>query len=176
MQAADFMIDSNELHEIKLTLIEQSVKRLLDAHLGTYIFEEGEIVELLEPDAVENAARRIAKFNNYMRDYESDESESDESQEEQERHTKALERVHIVCEVLLEEEKEIEEERQEKKEETKEETLYIYDFEGTGEQLRRLRAYNPILADETEDEYNSRIWYIADKEDEEEENKRVNEI
>ena len=77
MQAADFMIDSNELHEIKLKLIEQSVKRLLDAHLGTYIFEEGEIVELLEPDAVENAARRIAKFNNDMRDYESDESESD---------------------------------------------------------------------------------------------------
>ena len=165
MQAADFMIDSNELHEIKLKLIEQSVKRLLDAHLGTYIFEEGEIVELLEPDAVENAARRIAKFNNDMRDYE-----SDESQEEQERHS------NIVGEVLLEEEKEIEEERQEKKEETKEETLYIYDFEGTGEQLRRLRAYNPILADETEDEYNSRIWYIADKEDEEEENKRVNEI
>jgi len=164
------MIDSNELHEIKLKLIEQSVKRLLDAHLGTYIFEEGEIVELLEPDAVENAARRIAKFNNDMRDYESDESESDESQEEQERHS------NIVGEVLLEEEKEIEEERQEKKEETKEETLYIYDFEGTGEQLRRLRAYNPILADETEDEYNSRIWYIADKEDEEEENKRVNEI
>lgn len=165
MQAADFMIDSNELHEIKLKLIEQSVKRLLDAHLGTYIFEEGEIVELLEPDAVENAARRIAKFNNDMRDYE-----SDESQEEQERHS------NIVGEVLLEEEKEIEEERQEKKEETKEETLYIYDFEGTGEQLRRLRAYNPILADETEDEYNSRIWYIADKEDEEEENKRVNDI
>ena len=71
-----------------------------------------------------------------------------------------------------EEEKEIEEEERQEKEEK---TLYIYDFEGTGEQLRRLRAYNPILSDETEDEYNSRIWYIADKEDEEEENKRVNE-
>jgi hypothetical protein len=51
--------------------------------------------------------------------------------------------------------------------------LSIYDFEGTGEQLRRLRAYNPILADETADEYESRIWYLAHKEDEEEEKKRV---
>ena len=60
MQAADFMIDT---YEIKLKLIEQSVKRLLDAHLGTYIFEEGEIVELWEPDALEIAARRIAQYN-----------------------------------------------------------------------------------------------------------------
>jgi len=49
------------------------------------------------------------------------------------------------------------------------ETLYVYDFEGTGEQLRRLRAYNPILADETADEYASRIWSIAYQEDAEEE-------
>jgi hypothetical protein len=52
------------------------------------------------------------------------------------------------------------------------ETLYVYDFEGTGEQLRRLRAYNPILADETEDEYASRIWSMAYQEDEEEEETR----
>jgi hypothetical protein len=61
--------------------------------------------------------------------------------------------------------------------EKEEETLYIYDFEGTGEQLRRLRANNPILANETADEYVSRIWYLAYKEDEEkekeEEKKRV---
>ena len=79
MQATDFMIDSNDLYKIKFTLIEQSVKRLLDAHLGTYIFEEGEIVELWEPDdALENTARRIAKYN--MCDSESDDSESDESE------------------------------------------------------------------------------------------------
>ena len=52
------------------------------------------------------------------------------------------------------------------------ETLYVYDFEGTGEQLRRLRAYNPILTDETEDEYASRIWSMAYQEDEEEEETR----
>ena len=74
MQAADFMID---IYEIKLKLIEQSVKRLLDAHLGTYIFEEGEIVELWEPDALEIAARRIAQYNidnsnDYYEYYESD--------------------------------------------------------------------------------------------------------
>lgn len=74
MQAADFMIDT---YEIKLKLIEQSVKRLLDAHLGTYIFEEGEIVELWEPDALEIAARRIAQYNidnsnDYYEYYESD--------------------------------------------------------------------------------------------------------
>ena len=78
MQAADFMIDT---YEIKLKLIEQSVKRLLDAHLGTYIFEEGEIVELWEPDALEIAARRIAQYNidnsyDYYEYYESD-SESE---------------------------------------------------------------------------------------------------
>jgi hypothetical protein len=81
MQATDFMIDSNDLYKIKFTLIEQSVKRLLDAHLGTYIFEEGEIVELWEPDdALENTARRIAKYNIDMYDYESDESKSDDSE------------------------------------------------------------------------------------------------
>jgi hypothetical protein len=80
MQAADFMIDT---YEIKLKLIEQSVKRLLDAHLGTYIFEEGEIVELWEPDSLEIAARRIAQYNidnsnDYYEYYESDwESDSE---------------------------------------------------------------------------------------------------
>ena len=84
MQAADFMIDT---YEIKLKLIEQSVKRLLDAHLGTYIFEEGEIVELWEPDALEIAARRIAQYNidnsnDYYEYYESDwDSDSDSESE-----------------------------------------------------------------------------------------------
>ena len=84
MQAADFMIDT---YEIKLKLIEQSVKRLLDAHLGTYIFEEGEIVELWEPDALEIAARRVAQYNidnsyDYYEYYESDwDSESDSESE-----------------------------------------------------------------------------------------------
>ena len=61
---------------------------------------------------------------------------------------------------------------EEQQEENEEETLDIYDFEGTGEQLRRLRANNPILADETADEYEIRIWSLAYKEDEEEEKKR----
>ena len=54
------------------------------------------------------------------------------------------------------------------------ETLQIYDFEGTGEQLRRLRAYNPKNDVETEEQYEKRIWTMADKEDaEEEEIKKV---
>jgi hypothetical protein len=52
-----------------------------------------------------------------------------------------------------------------------EETLEINDFEGTGEQLRRLRANNPKNDDETEEDYESRIWSMAYKEDEEEERK-----
>jgi len=56
-----------------------------------------------------------------------------------------------------------------------EEVEYIYDFEGTGEQLRRLRAYNPILSDETEDDYKNRIWNMAYKEDEEEAQKASSE-
>lgn len=52
------------------------------------------------------------------------------------------------------------------------ETLNIYDFEGTGEQLRRLRAYNPIVSDETDDEYESRILNMAYKEDAEAEKRR----
>ena len=56
-----------------------------------------------------------------------------------------------------------------------EEVLQIYDFEGTGEQLRRLRAYNPILANETDDAYANRIWSIAYKEDEEEEKRKEKE-
>lgn len=54
------------------------------------------------------------------------------------------------------------------------ETLHIDDFEGTGEQLRRLRAYNPKGDGETDEQYEKRIWSIADKEDaEEEEIKKV---
>ena len=81
--------------------------------------------------------------------------------------------------------KKVEENVEEKKEEEKEETLtlirpvdeedmetlQIYEFEGTGEQLRRLRAYNPKNEDETEEDYVSRILSIADKEDAEEERK-----
>jgi hypothetical protein len=54
------------------------------------------------------------------------------------------------------------------------ETLKIYEFEGTGEQLRRLRAYNPKNDGETEEDYVSRIWSMAHKEDaEEEERKKI---
>jgi len=50
---------------------------------------------------------------------------------------------------------------------------YIYDFEGTGEQLRRLRANNPKNDVETHDEYESRIWNMAYKEDAEEEREKL---
>ena len=52
------------------------------------------------------------------------------------------------------------------------ETLQIYEFEGIGEQLRRLRAYNPKNDGETEEDYVSRIWSIADQEDVEEEKRK----
>lgn len=70
--------------------------------------------------------------------------------------------------------KEIEEKKEENNvvEELEEETLQIYEFEGTGEQLRRLRAYNPKNEDETDEDYVSRIWSIADKEDEEQEKEK----
>ncbi len=85
-------------------------------------------------------------------------------------------------------EENVEEKKEEKKEENVEEkeenltlirpvdeedmeTLQIYEFEGTGEQLRRLRAYNPKNENETEEDYVSRIWSIAYKEDSEEERK-----
>ena len=53
------------------------------------------------------------------------------------------------------------------------ETLHIYDFEGTGEQLRRLRAYNPKNDGETDEEYEKRIWYMAYTEDAEEDAQKV---
>lgn len=52
------------------------------------------------------------------------------------------------------------------------ETLYIYDFEGTGEQLRRLRAYNQKSDGETDEQYEKRILDMAYKEDAEEEEKK----
>jgi hypothetical protein len=53
------------------------------------------------------------------------------------------------------------------------ETLHVYEFEGTGEQLRRLRAYNPKNDEETDEEYTNRIWSMAYKEDEEESKQKV---
>jgi len=52
-----------DVYEIKRKLVEQSVKRLLDVHLGKYIPEEGEIVGLWEPAELEIFARRIARYN-----------------------------------------------------------------------------------------------------------------
>jgi hypothetical protein len=62
--APNFMIDDLvNIYEIKRKLVEQSVKRLLDVHLGKYIPEEGEIVRLWEPAELEIAAIRIARYN-----------------------------------------------------------------------------------------------------------------
>ena len=64
VMAVDFMLyELVDVHEIKRKLVEQSVKRLLDLHLGKYIPEEGEIVGLWEPAALEIAAIRIARYN-----------------------------------------------------------------------------------------------------------------
>jgi hypothetical protein len=61
---ANFMIyNLVDVYEIKRKLVEQSVKRLLDVHLGKYIPEEGEIVGLWEPAELEIFARRIARYN-----------------------------------------------------------------------------------------------------------------
>ena len=62
-----------------------------------------------------------------------------------------------------------EDEVQDEVEEEDMETLNIYDFEGTGEQLRRLRAYNLKNDGETDEEYEKRIWDMAYEEDEEKE-------
>ena len=53
------------------------------------------------------------------------------------------------------------------------ETLHISDFEGTGEQLRRLRAYNPKIDGETEEQYEKRILDMAYEEDVEEEKQKL---
>ena len=64
VSAADFMLyDLVDVYEIKRKLVEQSVKRLLDVHLGKYIPEEGEIVGLWEPAELDIFARRIARYN-----------------------------------------------------------------------------------------------------------------
>jgi len=79
--AADFMIyDIIDVHEIKRKLVEQSVKRLLDLHLGKYIPEEGEIVGLWEPAALEVAAMRIARYN--VEKMKEDEEENDEEKDD----------------------------------------------------------------------------------------------
>jgi len=86
---------------------------------------------------------------------------------------KIEEKVEETVETSLEEEKEeLEEDLTLIRPVDEEETLQIYEFEGTGEQLRRLRAYNPKNEDETEEDYVSRIWSMADQEDAEEEKKR----
>ena len=64
VSVANFMIyNLVDVYEIKRKLVEQSVKRLLDVHLGKYIPEEGEIVGLWEPAELEIFARRIARYN-----------------------------------------------------------------------------------------------------------------
>lgn len=62
--AANFMIDDLvNIYDIKKKLVEQSVKRLLDVHLGKYVPEDGEVVGLWEPTELEITARRIAQYN-----------------------------------------------------------------------------------------------------------------
>jgi hypothetical protein len=81
--ATDFMIDDLvNVYEIKKKLVEQSVKRLLDVHLGNYVPEEGEIVRLWEPVELEIVARRIARYNiEKLKIQEEDDEEKEEYEE-----------------------------------------------------------------------------------------------
>lgn len=83
--AADFMIDDLvNIYEIKKKLVEQSVKRLLDVHLGNYVPEEGEIVKLWEPAELEVTAIRIARYNiEKLKFQEEDDEEKDEYEDEE---------------------------------------------------------------------------------------------
>jgi hypothetical protein len=83
--------DLVNIYEIKKKLVEQSVKRLLDVHLGNYVPEEGEIIKLWEPAELEVTAIRIARYNienlriqKYKEDEEEEEEEEDEDEEEDE--------------------------------------------------------------------------------------------
>ncbi len=65
MNAEDYMLEELALQEhvinnIKNTLIEQNVERLLNYHLGTYELEEGEILEPLDPVELDKTAKKIA--------------------------------------------------------------------------------------------------------------------
>jgi hypothetical protein len=80
--AADFMIDDLvDIYEIKKKLVEQSVKRLLDVHLGKYVPEEGEVVRLWEPAELEIVARRIARYNIEKLKFQEEEKEDYEEYE-----------------------------------------------------------------------------------------------
>ena len=81
--AADFMLDDLvNVYEIKKMLVERSVKRLLDLHLGKYIPEEGEIVGLWEPIELELVARRIARYNVQKLEIKTIQEEDDEEKDE----------------------------------------------------------------------------------------------
>lgn len=54
-------VEREMISNVKRHLIQQSIERLLDLHLGTYVLEEGEIVELWEPDELEIAAKEIVE-------------------------------------------------------------------------------------------------------------------
>ena len=83
VSAADFMLeDLVDVYEIKRKLVEQSVKRLLDLHLGKYIPEEGEIVGLWEPVDLEIVARRIERYNVEKLAIKTMQEENDEEKEE----------------------------------------------------------------------------------------------
>ena len=85
--AANFMIDDLvDIYEIKKKLVEQSVKRLLDVHLGKYVPEEGEVVRLWEPAELEIVARRIARYNIEKLKFQEEEDEEEEDYEEYEKY------------------------------------------------------------------------------------------
>ena len=78
--------DLVDIYEIKKKLVEQSVKRLLDVHLGKYVPEEGEVVRLWEPAELEIVARRIARYNIEKLKFQEEEDEEEEDYEEYEKY------------------------------------------------------------------------------------------
>ena len=78
--------DLVDIYEIKKKLVEQSVKRLLDVHLGKYVPEEGEVVRLWEPAELEIVARRIARYNIEKLKFQEEEDEEKEDYEEYEKY------------------------------------------------------------------------------------------
>jgi hypothetical protein len=97
-----------------------------------------------------------------------------EVKEENKQEEKVEEKLSLVRPVEEDqvEEDQVEDDQVEDLEEENSDDEYIYDFEGTGEQLRRLRACNPKFDGETDEQYEKRIWDMAYEEDAEEERER----
>jgi hypothetical protein len=115
---------------------------------------------------------RIVRANVHFNPQVKQEENKQEENKQEEKVEEKLSLVRPMEEDQVEEdqveEDQVEEEQVEDLEEENSDDEYIYDFEGTGEQLRRLRACNPKFDGETDEQYEKRIWDMAYEEDAEE--------